>query len=375
MSEENTELPNLDEMYVMSDDDFLKMEVPDDDEVNEEAEVVEEPNEEAEEESESTEEETEDENSEETTDDETETENEEEEEEPESTSEKAELEPESGEKKEDELNYKEEYEKVMAPFKANGIEMTLKTPEEVRQLMQMGANYNKKMVAMKPNLKFIKMLENNEILDEEKLGFLIDLNNKNPEAITKLLKDSGMNPLNIDVDVETDYTPKNYSVNDREVNFDSALEDIQATESGPKTVDIIATKWDQDSRDEIFKEPNILQAINDHVANGTYDKINNEVQRQRILGGFKGVSDLQAYMQTGTKLQAAMEDNSSKSANVVAPKKLVKLKDPKMIDRKKAASSPSSKVTKKSKGLTEDDIASMSDEDFEKHYAKNLASF
>ncbi len=373
MSEENTELPDPNEnheMYEMSDDDFLKMEVPDDD-VQEEAEV----DEEAEEESESTEEETEDENSEETTDDEAETENEEEEEGSESTTEKAELEPESGEKEEDELNYKEEYKKVMAPFKANGIEMTLKTPEEVRQLMQKGANYEKKMTSMKPNLKFIKMLENNQIMDEEKLGFLIDLNNKNPEAITKLLKDSGMNPLNIDVDVETDYTPKNYSVNDREVNFDSALEDIQATESGPKTVDIIATKWDQDSRDTVFKEPNILHAINDHVANGTYDKINNEVQRQRILGGFKGVSDLQAYMQTGTKLQADTSGNPTKLANVVAPKKLVKLKDPKVNDRKKAASSPSTKVNKKSKGLTEDDVSSMSDAEFEKHYNSNLARF
>ena len=86
--------------------------------------------------------------------------------------------------------------------------------------MQMGANYNKKMAALKPNLKLLKLLENNGLLSEEKLSFLIDLDKKNPDAITKLVKDSGLDPLEMDVS-KSDYKPNTYTVHDREVELDS----------------------------------------------------------------------------------------------------------------------------------------------------------
>jgi len=84
---------------------------------------------------------------------------------------------------------------ITAPFRANGKDMQIDSVEDVRKLMQMGANYNKKMAAIKPNLKFIKMLENNDLLNEESISYLIDLQKKDPAAIKKLLKDSGTNPL------------------------------------------------------------------------------------------------------------------------------------------------------------------------------------
>ena len=89
------------------------------------------------------------------------------------------------------VDYKAEYDRLVAPFKANGREITVKSVDDAIALMQMGANYNKKMSALKPNLKLMKLLENNGLLDETKIGFLIDLEKKNPDAINKLIKDSG----------------------------------------------------------------------------------------------------------------------------------------------------------------------------------------
>jgi len=77
-----------------------------------------------------------------------------------------------------EFDYESAFKKVTAPFKANGVDMQVKDPDDVVRLMQMGANYQKKMSQLKPNLKLIKLLENNELLDKSiKLFNLASSNN------------------------------------------------------------------------------------------------------------------------------------------------------------------------------------------------------
>jgi hypothetical protein len=112
------------------------------------------------------------------------------------------------------INYEEQYNRLMAPFKANGKMITLNSPEELIQLAQMGANYTRKMQDIQPHRKVLQMLQNNGLLDEGKLSFLIDLDKKDPEAIKKLIKDTGMDPLDIDTSVEPDYKEGNHIVSD-----------------------------------------------------------------------------------------------------------------------------------------------------------------
>ena len=56
-----------------------------------------------------------------------------------------------------EFDYKSAFEKVTRPFKANGIDMQVKDPEDIIRLMKMGDNYQKKMGQLKPNLNIIKI--------------------------------------------------------------------------------------------------------------------------------------------------------------------------------------------------------------------------
>lgn len=208
---------------------------------------------------------------------------------------------EKDEKPKDQVDYKAEYEKVFAPFTANGKQMQVQTAEEAITLMQMGANYNKKMAALKPNLKLLKLLENNGILSEEKLSFLIDLDKKNPDAITKLVKDSGLDPLEMDVS-KSDYKPNTYTVHDREIELDSVLSDIQDTPTYNKTISVVGTKWDGESKKIIVENPQLIKVINDHMANGVFDLISNEVDRQRALNRLNGVSDIEAYRLVGEEM-------------------------------------------------------------------------
>ena len=267
----------------------------------------------------------------------------------------------------DAIDYKAEYERLTKSFKANGKDITVSNVDEAISLMQMGANYNKKMAALKPNLKLLKLLENNKLLDEAKLSYLIDLDKKNPEAITKLLKDSGIDPLDVDLEKDSEYKPNTYTVDDRELALDEVLGELQDTPSYSQTLDIVGNKWDGPSKQVVADNPQILKIINDHVARGIYGIISKEVERERLFGRLNGVSDLEAYRTVGDNLQANggfdhLNPTTKTVVKVAAPIK--KVADPALVSKKRAASSTQKAAP--SSAPADFNPLGMSDEEFSK---------
>lgn len=258
--------------------------------------------------------------------------------------------------------------KLMAPFKANGREMKVDSVEEAITLMQQGANYNKKMAALKPSLKLLKMLENNGLLDEGKLTYLIDIDKKNPEAIAKLIKESGIDPLDVNVQEEPKYKPGNYSISDAQVNLDSVLDSIEATPTYERTMTVITQDWDNDSKRVLANDPGLIPLINQHMSNGIFDLIDGEMTKQRALGTLAGLSDLQAYEMIGKQLAqkgafAALQNNAEKP---VETKAHVTQTDTERTAKRKAASpSKPSQTTKEESNVNP---LAMSDEEFEKAF-------
>ena len=278
------------------------------------------------------------------------------------------------------IDFKSEYERLLAPFKANGRDIKVNSVDEAVTLMQMGANYNKKMAALKPNLKLMKLLERAELLSEEKISFLIDLNRKDPAAINKLVKDSGIDPLDLSAEKASAYKQSTYTVDDREIELDTVLDDIQGTPSYNRTLEIVSTKWDAASKGVIAGNPGILKVINDHVQSGIYDKINKVIESERMFGRLVGVSDIEAYRQVGDQLHARGEFNSTGQGSsqaqakpaaekVVVQPKPKQVDDDKLKDKKRAASSTKSVVADSNPDFNP---LAMSDEEFAKHVNKQF---
>lgn len=196
-------------------------------------------------------------------------------------------------------DHKNFFEKVTGEFKANGKMMKVDTPEDVVRLMQMGANYNRKMAALKPSMKVLKVLEKNGLLDESKLGFLLDLNQKNPKAIAKLLADSGIDPLDLDLAQGAEYQASDYSVDDREIALDTVVEELKESPTYTKTINLVTQKWDGASKQIVANEPELLKVLDSHMANGVYDLISTEVEKERVFGRLDGMSDIEAYRTVG----------------------------------------------------------------------------
>ena len=263
---------------------------------------------------------------------------------------------------------------LFTPFKANGKDMQVASIDDARTLMQMGANYNKKMQGLKPNLKLMKMLDNNKLLDEQKLSYLIDLSNKNPEAIAKLIQESGIDPLEMDMEKPTEYKPNTYTVEDKEVELDQVLLGIEDTPSFQETIDIISNKWDDSSKKVLLEKPTLIAAINDQVSSGIYGQINSIVEQERMVGRLTELSDLEAYKHVGDVLQSQgvfnqqPQNKQGQQAAPIIPKAKAK-EDPKLKAKRKAASgtksSPKAKNT--SSGINP---LELSDEEFMKATAQ-----
>lgn len=280
----------------------------------------------------------------------------------------------------EEPDYKALYEGLIKPLKANGKEIQLQSHDELIQLAQQGANYTRKMQQMAPHRKTLLMLENNDLLDPERLGFLIDLQRKDPTAIQKLLKESGVNPLDIDTEAEPTYQGGNHAVTDTQVQFRAVLDDARSSDVGLAVLQSIDSTWDQASKELLFKQPSIVETMVSQHAEGFYTRIVGEMDRQRVLGRLPtGQSWLESYKEVGEQManaghfndlvaEPAQQRQNQPPATPVASRVIAPKAAP--AADKVAAAAPSRATAAPAKTVR--NPLEMSDEEFLKQFANRL---
>jgi len=265
------------------------------------------------------------------------------------------------------IDFEAAYKRIMAPFKASKRMMQVDNIDDAISLMQKGADYHNKMKTLSPNLKIVSMLEKEGLLNSNKLNNLIDLSKKDPKAILQLIKDSGIDPLDIDTSEEVNYKPGNYAVTDKEFQLNQVLDEIKQTPSFDKTIRIVGKEWDSASKEVISSNPEIIGIINEHVFNGVYDKVQAVVDTERALGRLK-VSDIEAYREVADMLAQRGEIVSpGNEVNTPTPASVPKTKtqDPAVVQQKRKAAAG----TRKTAGKTDNASANylnMTDDEFMK---------
>ena len=277
--------------------------------------------------------------------------------------------------------YKSLYVKVMAPFKASGKTIQLKDPEEALELIKKGVDYTRKTMEIAADRKFLVMLEKNQLKDEAKLSFLIDLANKNPEAIKKLVTDSGVDPLDIDTSAPSSYSPGNHSVSDDEIRFTETLTEVNSTPEGQQVVQRIFSGWDQASQGHMWKEPEAMRVLLAQKQSGVFDIVEGEVERRRLLGQIPATTSyLDAYRYVGLELGQAGAFNhlpafQSQGAaaqhpvanSPIATRAASTVAKP-AADPTVRAAAPTRPTARMSSKPTIDDLADLSDEEFLKRF-------
>ena len=236
-----------------------------------------------------------------------------------------------------EVNYREFYEQMTKPFKANGREIQITKPEDMISLAQKGLNYVKNMTELKP-IKQLNALLNQHGITQEDLGLLIELKQKKPEAIAKIVKESGVDIYGLDVDEADKYVPNAPQAPHINEALEATLEELKV--SSPvfnQTIQVVGNQWDDSSRNMIAEHPQLLRIIDAQMADGTFAKIDSVVQYERALGRLVGLSDLEAYVEVERRLQQV---GSQPTPVVVASQQPVGTRQQQQVNNQRKSAAP-----------------------------------
>lgn len=185
------------------------------------------------------------------------------------------------------------YEEITSEFKANGRMMSITNPSDIKALMQQGINYSKRMAELKPSMGILRTLEQHGLMDNDKISYLIDLHNKDPKAIAKLVKDSGIEAYDLENEDTEDYVPVNKV--QEETKFQAVVNELKTSPKFNELLNTIATSWDTESMQFIVSNPNVLRVFEKQLDSGDFDKIMKTVEYERLCGRLQDVSMIEAY--------------------------------------------------------------------------------
>lgn len=208
---------------------------------------------------------------------------------------------------EEAIKYRDFFTAVTATFKANGTDFTITDPNDIISLMQKGLNYNQKMAGIKPYYALIETMKENGLTNAQDLGFLIDIKNKKPEAIAKLLQESGHDAYDLNEEKANGYVPTQVDVSARRGEMLAIEQEYQNDPDFSVVLGEIST-WDEASKKAIMENPSIVRMIMDHKKQGILDQVMPIAKQELALGRTQG-SLLNVYDQVGRAMFAAKQQD------------------------------------------------------------------
>lgn len=260
--------------------------------------------------------------------------------------------------KEDEVDeQKEETKPDFKPieFEIAGQKIVLNSEEELKAMLSKGAeSISKQDKSLELESEIIKQGK----ITADDLKLLIDAKNGDTKAIAKLAKNSNINILDVDEDDADSYVPT-FAPNIVS-DVERVAREISADTEHAAQFTSIASNLPNDFKTAIMSNANDLKVFSEHVKTGLAQKIIPEAMK---LVYTKGMSFSDAYVAVGSDMVKVKEQPKQEERILTDREKEL---------RKKASESGNNQSNGGKKTLTVDDIANMSDEDFEKLTAADL---
>lgn len=271
-------------------------------------------------------------------------------------------------------------------YKANGQEFEF-TEDEVKEqfgkIFGQAMNYTQKMQELKPWRTQISALKENNI-SHDKVNLMIDVLKGDKNAIAQILKETGVDPLELDIE-NSKYAPKEYGRSEKELEIEDVLGSISRDPEYQITQNVVTKQWDAVSRERMAENPQLLSGLHVDVKSGVFDKVMPMAMKMKVLDGGRK-SDIDYYVAAGQQYYAGLEaeyqqeqiraqqeaaakiasEQKAKAAQIAA-RDVKQATIKKEADKRKAAAPTTSRAGKKDIVDYLDD----SDESYEQWY-KNL---
>lgn len=193
-------------------------------------------------------------------------------------------------------------------------------------------DYTKKTQELAKHRKRISAMDELGITDDQ-FNTMLDVLKGDKDAITSVLKQTGVDAIDLDTEQELNYTPGNYGKSNVELDIKEAYETIDADPEGQITRNVIANQWDDASRDQMVSGmtlPNgkklstkeLIAGLHEDVKKGKYNRVYPEAVKLQIAdGGKKSILDY--YIEAGAVVttQDIQQEQAKQQAELVAKQK------------------------------------------------------
>ena len=190
-------------------------------------------------------------------------------------------------------------------YKANGKEFEFTKDEIVSKFGQVfgqAMDYTKKMQAIAPYRTMISAIEDAKISKED-LNLAIEVLKGDKTAIASLLKRTGVDALELDLDSAQNYRPNDYGRSEVELNINDVISSISGDPEYATTANVLNTQWDAGSVAEFAKNPELIRDLHIDVKSGVFGKVAPIAETLKVFDGGRR-TDLEYYKEAGRKYYA-----------------------------------------------------------------------
>lgn len=273
---------------------------------------------------------------------------------------------------------------TVSKTRANGVDYEFTNSEKLAMFDKMfpqATDYTKKMQQIKPWRKTIDAIEQAK-LGQDDVNLMIDVLKGDKNAIANVLKRTGVDALDLDVD-NSDYVTKDYGRNVTELAIQDIVDEIGEDPEYRITHNVINKQWDEKSVDAFVEDPNMIRLLHNDVKSGVFDRLSPIANKLKIYNGGTQ-SDLEYYKMAAqqyansqkTQQTQAVADESARADKVAEEKRRIenvkadeaKRSSTKSNSVKRRAATPTKKGGGTQKKVT--DYLDDSEEAFEDWYNK-----
>ena len=187
-----------------------------------------------------------------------------------------------------------------AEFIANGKKVKGFTdPSKIIRSQQMLHDYSNKMRGINEYKPYLKALKEKGIIgDEDKFNFAMSLLDGDKATIKKHMEALKIDLVDLELDEDSKYVPKNYIPSKQSMVLDEAMEIASNIGVDSKLRSVIAKDWDVDSFEEFLNNPSVRNDLLTHMQDGTYEIVQNKINELEMLdmnGSYRGLKSTDKY--------------------------------------------------------------------------------
>jgi len=256
-----------------------------------------------------------------------------------------------------------------APLKVSGKYIPINSMEELYTLASGGAAVTQKLQAISGHKKAIAIMEN-QGLSEVDLSLLAEIKRGSKDALASLIKESGIDSMDITDEISDGYNPGRFIPDDRQLSLQEVQKEISVDKEYALTQNLVNNFLDPKSQEMVVERPELIRGLHEDIKSGAYDYYSGHAQKLKLMDGGRR-SDIEYYIEAvqgadNTQPQMPLAQQGVNITQEQEPKKAP-------VDKSKKRSAASNR--QKTRVPSIKDIENMSDDELMSYREKIMERY